>query len=575
MVGVSTEQNTTNLIPALQAGIGRFMLVETSLATQLGWSEGLQDVLQRHKRQLLPPLALSKQEDSRIDLIAEKLTERLQDEPLVVWNLGGGQKAQQLALWQVFTQRIRQGYRDKACYTNPQSQQLEWWTIDAQGQLGFERQPIGVTLKAHDLLALYGFTSQGGELIYDAEQPELPVPYAHCPDLLDVAEFREYFYRLPLMHPMGQDEHVSFTIKEFKERLEQQKASIQKKLYNRVSNTQQLPSSPTAQEIAHFERECTKSAAKYAIDQMLWALRETPDTQYISVGNSRLQAQLRKAGMPAERLPILPRTLEQLTGEEKSAFYFEKVLIGRIVALLQDSAHSVSQAFANLKVSRKGQDALAAEYDILLVTKKGTLIALDAKTFGFETKDADARLYNLEKVGGKFVRFGVIIPLYTADLNSPYIPRKLRDLPLWAQRRNMPCFSVQQQGQAFSVSYTHTAQQAEVLPLGELLRKLGLLEQTPQPAPAPVAAPQPEAPTASGLPAVEDFSAAEVQVLLEQVGAPHSPISFTHQGQVFRLPMTGAAKARKLGLLQPPCRVWVSLQCNKEGAPTQAAFSRI
>jgi hypothetical protein len=158
MIGVSTAQNTTNVLPALQMDIDYYISLETSLAHSNNWSDGMNNVLLKRKIKILPPIVLTPEEDSRIDLIKDKLFKFFQDDVEVLWNLGGGQKAQQIAMWQTFMERAQMGKDEIACYANPVNKMLEIWEYNlSDKKIEFYDDKLNSDLNAKEIFEIFGF----------------------------------------------------------------------------------------------------------------------------------------------------------------------------------------------------------------------------------------------------------------------------------------------------------------------------------------------------------------------------------------------------------------------------------
>ena len=135
---------------------------------------------------------------------------------------------------------------------------------------------------------------------------------------------------------------------------------------------------------------------------------------------------------------------KQITGFDKAAIYFEQIIIQRVKQMLEeDKNHHVVEAYANLRVAKiDNPGEVIAEYDILCATNKGTLFALDAKTFDFERKDSDARLYNLSQAGGRYVKFYPIIPYDPEDMDEDFFSESLKSLPKKLKKRKMDFYVI-------------------------------------------------------------------------------------------------------------------------------------
>ncbi|MFP7756016.1 hypothetical protein ACLG6S_15445 [Thermodesulfobacteriota bacterium B35] len=129
MICVSTRQNTANLVPFLQLGCDTMLIMETEHAQQKGWSSGLKSVLKKRGKQ-----ARISSLGAGTDLAAmvARIEELANVAPSVCWNIGGGQKMQQMALMRVFQERLNRGQEDLACYADPGAGKL--FLIEGDGE---------------------------------------------------------------------------------------------------------------------------------------------------------------------------------------------------------------------------------------------------------------------------------------------------------------------------------------------------------------------------------------------------------------------------------------------------------
>ncbi|WP_304232410.1 hypothetical protein [Jiulongibacter sediminis] len=69
-----------------------------------------------------------------------------------------------------------------------------------------------------------------------------------------------------------------------------------------------------------------------------------------------------------------------------------------------------------------------AEYDILLLTKEGRLLGFDVKNTQYGNKDFQADEYKLRRLGGAFIRHYLLVPYFTADRDEPYFKSSSKTL---------------------------------------------------------------------------------------------------------------------------------------------------
>ncbi|GAB4331393.1 MAG: hypothetical protein OHK0038_06180 [Flammeovirgaceae bacterium] len=426
MIGVSTGQNITNLIPAVQRGIKvtKLILLETSTAISKKWSQGLLDVLQ--KRNISVECISLQGIDSHISNIQKKLSDRFKEvkEPLI-WNLGGGQKPQQIPIWEVFKMRNeKMNIPDIVCYANQDDTGiLEIWEYQ-NANLTTRSERISVDLSAEEIFKVFGFNfREEPQLIY---QKQKLISFEYIPDLLEFQEFRELMFRLPVQN--HETVNQSLTLQFVKNIFNKEKESIANLLIK-----------VTIELISILQKENGINRFKnnnYQLNKSLQALNQTDFIkeftelikQNLPFETIRIVNDELRNSIQTNELEITQSFLQKATNGKynKTSSYFEHIVIQRVVGLLQSTNHNIIQAFANLKTEKNGQQV--AEYDVLCVTEKGTILALDAKTFEFENKDIDARIYNLEQGSGFYRKFSAVFPYDFEDIENDWF-KPIRRLP--------------------------------------------------------------------------------------------------------------------------------------------------
>lgn len=414
MIGVSTEQNTTNVLPALQHEIDAFAFIETSLAKNNEWSVGAIEVFKTHKIEILNPIRLDKAQDSRIDLIVKRLKNFLNQNKnyRIVWNIGGGQKAQQMALWQVFSERSHAGQNDTACYSNPGTEEIECWRYNDK-ILSYSSEPVKSTLKAIEILKIFGFRTQNtGTPLSD---------FKSNPDRLKLWQnptFRKYFYLLP----NGTDLRNSQTleIRDVYELIELNIDEISKNQKQFIK--QRLGSSDKPISREYFYTNFIDEFSKRTRNFIKIYFSDEKEDETFTFDDDRFE-QICKSKNIECPVKLNRENFSKLTGTIKSAIFFENLLFEIVKRDFSSSAYS--DCLLNVKVYPNSSGNFSAEYDVLLATKAGKLISLDAKTFDFPRKDADTRLLNISKAGGKYVKFIPVLPYDKYDCETEYYPDKL------------------------------------------------------------------------------------------------------------------------------------------------------
>lgn len=121
MICVSTRQNTANLVPFLQFDFDTMLILETDHAKKENWSTGLKNVLiQRGKQVKLYSIG----HGTNLNKMLADIRGVVDGIFPVCWNIGGGQKMQQMALMRVFQERLNVGGLDCACYADPGTKKI-------------------------------------------------------------------------------------------------------------------------------------------------------------------------------------------------------------------------------------------------------------------------------------------------------------------------------------------------------------------------------------------------------------------------------------------------------------------
>ncbi|GMU86203.1 MAG: hypothetical protein AMXMBFR48_14450 [Ignavibacteriales bacterium] len=474
MVGVATEQNSTNILPALQLKINHFISLETSGAARANWSSGLEELL-ADRNVGFEKLVLLPAEDSRIDIIISKIREMLKEYSNfeVIWNLGGGQKPQQLAMWQCFLTSQLVNVIQSACYTNPVKHEIELWSL-AENNLTYKTIQLKNELPAEDLLKLYGFKTSGSRQIYSKwNKDNKPVNEK----LWEDKKFREFSFRVPAVKEDEDMQLDNLVRKVSFELLEREKKELAKTIEKTVKGLK--PSIDTM--LNANPLQAGNSILKAIRKKEEEILRSSLPFKRMKTQSSKVFNNLSRDYFDGNDIILSYDAFKQMTGRANPARYFEFVLECRIQSVLEKDNHHILYAYSNVEVYTNDSKVLVAEYDILLVTEWGTLIALDAKTFEFERKDANARLFNLQQAGGRYVQFIPVIPFDPDDCSEEYFPDKLKRLPVFCKNQKMKLFIITAKPKYEKFTLTNETlpikedETIELIPLELLLESLGLL----------------------------------------------------------------------------------------------------
>lgn len=468
MIGVATAQNTTNVIPALQLDIDYYLSIETSAANQRGWAIGMTNVLKRKGVKVLDSLVLNENEDSRIDLISQRLKSIVTDDVEVLWNLGGGQKAQQFALWKTFMERVRQNLDEIACYANPETKKLEMWEYEG-GELVYSAVDLDSKLDAKDIFEIYGYETKvdNDSLIYfDGRLSEKSLG---LDDLMMHQEFREFFFGIPETDINNEKNQQVLSKKELSQRIMARvdfyDESLKDIVISRVNDNTNMSISSVLSFVPQFRKMMSRFLLdEYNVNRPVKKLSIGPDLKNLIFSITKIVS---------EELEISSEFSERLFGERKVSFLFEKILVERIIKILSGSDNYVYKAYRNITIWKNQKQV--AEHDILIVTKWGTVISVDAKTFDVEQKDLDARLLNLRAGAGRYVDFIPVFPLERNDIEQNMLPLKLKRLPFKLKENNIKYFTYNYEKENMEIELKDKS--AKLNPVSLFLKELNLLKQ--------------------------------------------------------------------------------------------------
>lgn len=421
MIGVSTEQNTTNILPASQNQVNDFMFIETSYAYSQKWAEGVSSVMKRHKIKTHNSILLEKNEDSRIDLIILKIKAYLKtiDFQQIIWNIGGGQKAQQMALWQIFTDRSRAGLSDVACYTNPVTEEIEYWEYKNE-MLAYRSEKVFSKFNAIEILEIFGFSTNNTGVNIKNYTID-----SKADKLWKNDEFRRFFYEVSIL----KEENSSTTIE--KRDIFNYVKSNNKQLLSRINKTvlKLLPENLETFKktflinnlIPQIVSELNKEMSNNLAENFGGAI-----APFVSDDPVFIESLLE--GNTKNNFACTFESFKKITNYEKPANFFEALTFNFVKENYSESKFADCLFNVYLFNSRQISTTSTAEYDVLFATRGGKLLALDAKTFSFPKKDADARLMNLTRAGGRYIQFIPIIPFSTIDWDKSFYPQTLKTL---------------------------------------------------------------------------------------------------------------------------------------------------
>lgn len=476
MVCNSTQNQIVNLLPALQLGIKRSFIMSTEMANNRKWTERL-DKKMKEKGIKIEVHKIDNEDEKSIKVLTEKLLSLTNKYEKIFWNISGGQKIPTVALHNAFERRVKAGFDDRVVYVEGNDANIFFYGKDYE----LKKQRIDVNLSLADLLYL------NDSKIYEAVEI-----YPGCDEkakkLIDIASkaleiyknnafFREAFFSLmatPLSAPKSINdlkESIKKTLNSLKPSLSELK--LKKDGYQNLEDTiselvnkirdikkveeviKKLKIIGNPKEIYEdywnsIKKACIEKIVKdiYSQEEPLFKGKQLDKQDFIKLINE-LEGEFLEIDNSNGK--IYKQNIKKLTYFSRNSELFEWMVAASILdAINKDSniKNAISEVHCNVKTQQLNIDSgkYDAEIDVLITTKFGTLIVLEAKTYDFSGDTAKSRETIAYKKSGPFARAIIVGPLLTnivkkrpdGSIECPdYIDKKTCDQPETAKINNI------------------------------------------------------------------------------------------------------------------------------------------
>jgi hypothetical protein len=387
MIAVNTEQNIVNLLPAVQLGPRRVHLLSSPFAKSRQWGEGFAQVLRARG------VAVQESEFGPPQESIEGLTSWLGELNVPaprLWNLGGGLKSQQIALWRFLEKQVG----DWAVYTGTEGKMIL-----------IEVTPQGI--KEHTSISTNVLSSTTKlnieEVVNTFSRRLVPPTRAEKSPLDDTRRMGDFQREL---------EHFRSS-QEYRRRWYKQLVGLSESGVEFPSSARDLRT--LLEKIAEhpFKEALLGALGKQMIhgNRITQPLPNVVNALFNAILSGKTWNEVWKAH-PASHLPN-GFTTETLFWPK----YFEFLVQTIVAEQLPRSSKFSGEVFFNWKVERQENAGITdQEHDALLVDRSGTLFSLDAKTASSDAKDLNSRILQFERTSGRLARFIVVIPLFLEDL---------------------------------------------------------------------------------------------------------------------------------------------------------------
>ncbi len=466
----STGNQTINIIPALQFGIKNTVIISTDYAEESRLTKRLIDLMEKRKINVSTEKIVN-HEEKNVKMLTEKLIMLSRQYNKVVWNISGGQKIPTVALHDAFQKRIAAGFSDDMIlYVEGNDPAIWYYGKDFRT----ESVRSSVALELDELLKLSGSRIYEATKIYPSDSADTKrnleagskaLIFYKSSDL-----FREAFFSL-MSPPEQMPRSMKALEKQIKDILNNIKPNVdklplKKSGYENFEETiiyavQQINNSKTIQEAKDginklkiiekpkeiyndywnsIKRACIDSAKK-----MLTENREPLISQKINNANKKqLISQIQDIGgeVKASTEEILYRNdVIKFSSIGGNADLFEWMVSASVIDSVRkhpEIRDCISEVHWNVKTQKSsaGNAKHDSEIDVVITTKYGTLIVLEAKTYDFSGDTAKSKESIAYKKSGPFAKAIIVGPLIRTIVKEkgngekevpPYIKGKTKD----------------------------------------------------------------------------------------------------------------------------------------------------
>ena len=443
----STGNQTINIIPALQFGVKRAVLISTEHAERKGWTKRLLDLMTRRGISAYTE-KISGDEEKNPQALSEKLTMLSKQYERVAWNISGGQKIPSIAFHNAFQKRIDAAFADDMIlYVEGNDPAIWRYGKD----LGARSERIDTGLTMEEILMLYNSDPVELTELYPEALPKTLEKLNIGRKALEYYTKNRYF-REAFFCTMSPPEEMPRTVKELRE-------YIRKEILNDVKPyLKDLGVSKTGYE--GLEKNLKNIIDKIYAGKDIQGIKElakkiriigNPDDIYKSywdsIKNRVLDSVIERLASFKHKLFVVSKPkledINQLVSEiqsiggviESSAeqmlykedikkfssigrngYLFEWMVAASVVDLIMDNEQinrSITDVHCNVK-TRRADDQEAkpdSELDIVITAKSGRLIILELKTYELSGDIAKSREGTAYKKSGPFGKAVVIGPL--------------------------------------------------------------------------------------------------------------------------------------------------------------------
>jgi len=448
----STGNQTVNILPVLQLCCKQAVIISTQYTEESGLTQRLIRILQNRDIKT-EKIIISKDEEKNLNELTNKLIHYSKNYPKIVWNISGGQKIPASAMICTFQKRITEGFRDDIV-TYTEANPPEIWYFDSTYKNYHERSSVFLNLK--EFLYLFGYEKISGDKLYPEPSEEVRQNLKIGKKGLEyfkVSEtFREAFFNY-MRSPICKSnirELIKKTLNELKPEFNNLTISktgyedLEKKIESIFSSLHKVKSKEDCVRLIKPLKLITKpkeiydgywnSIKKTVIENTIKKL-EMEEVELISssaksVYIDELLSQIKDIGGSVDYIsePLYKRNIPSFSSFKSNGILFEWMVAAAILDELgknEKIKNSISEIYHSVKTKKlNAEEKPDAEHDIVIVTRFGTLILIEIKTYDFSGDLAQAQGGLAYKKSGPYGTAIIIGPLISSIVKTDPQGRK-------------------------------------------------------------------------------------------------------------------------------------------------------
>lgn len=447
----STGNQVVNLLPILQFKCSKAVIISTQHTENKGFTQRLIDILSKNKIESRK-MIISATEEKNLKQLTEKIFEAAKEYKKIIWNISGGQKIPASAMLSAFQKRSYDGVKDDIV-TYIEASPPEIWYFGHDYISHKERTSVSLTL--HDILYLYNFETMKEEnKLYPEPSEDIAKNIETGRKALEYFKENDYFREAFFSHMKPSDSY-SRTRKEIEDLIKKALNSITPNL-NEIKISK-IGYENLEQKINHVFSSLDKAKNEEDLQKLLAPLKliQKPAEIYADYWNGIKKAIVSEAIKRIENNEvrlingiIKPKDIDKLISQIKSiggestyesgTLYKKHVPVfsslkrngilfeWMVAAAILDEINSddklkdcISEIYHSVKTKQLGSiERHDAEHDIVIVTKFGTLIIMELKTYEFSGDTAQAQEGLAYKKSGPYGTAMIIGPLLSTMVKT-------------------------------------------------------------------------------------------------------------------------------------------------------------